>query len=120
MKKKLELSKFQCLQCQACCKQDGYVRLKPDEPESIAEFLNMSVDEFIEKHTRLTWDRQCLALLDKKNGECAFLTPEGCSINPVKPVQCLEFPIKWKFKAFETICAWAVKEKKLLNRTLKP
>lgn len=109
MSNKLDLSKFQCLGCHACCKQEGYVRLKSEEPDRIAEFLDMDVNEFLEQHTRLTWDRHCLALLDKENGECSFLTPEGCSINPVKPSQCLEFPHKWRFKALKDICAWAIK-----------
>jgi len=85
------------------------------EPDKIAAFLDMDVYHFIEAYTLLTKDRQTLSLVEKENGECVFLTASGCRINPVKPVQCLEFPIKWKFKTFETICAWAVKEKNRLQ-----
>ncbi|MBU1342112.1 MAG: YkgJ family cysteine cluster protein [Proteobacteria bacterium] len=110
--KLLNLSQFNCLGCGACCRQDGYVRLKKNEPDIIASYLNMDVFQFIETYTRLTKDRQTLSLIDKDNGECIFLTAKGCCIHNVKPLQCLEFPFKWKFKAFETICAWAKKELK--------
>ncbi|MCG8565585.1 MAG: YkgJ family cysteine cluster protein [Desulfobacterales bacterium] len=101
------LSEFKCLGCQACCKEDGYVRLLENEIDTIAQFMGMEVHTFIETHTRLTRERTGLALVDKENGECIFLTPEGCAINPVKPKQCREFPHGWKFAAFKSICAWA-------------
>jgi len=105
-----DLSQFKCLKCGECCRQKGYVRLKKNEPDIIASFLNMDVYQFIETFTRLTKDRQSLSLIEKKTGECIFLTPGGCGINDIKPSQCLEFPFEWKFKAFEKICAWAKKQ----------
>ena len=105
--KKNNLSEFKCIRCQACCKQDGYVRLTDADIEAIARLLEMPVQAFIDCHTRLTRERTGLALLDKENGECAFLTPEGCRINDAKPKQCREFPHSWKFSAFKSICGWA-------------
>lgn len=105
-----DLSQFNCLGCGECCRQNGYVRLKKNEPDLIASFLNMDVIYFIETFTILTKDRQSLSLIEKKNSECIFLTSRGCRINAVKPGQCLEFPFKWKFKDFEKICAWARKQ----------
>lgn len=107
---RLDLSQFKCLQCNACCRQTGYVRLTPQEPDIIAAFLAMDVYAFIKTYTCLTKDRQALSLIEKKTGECIFLTPEGCRINDVKPAQCRDFPFKWKFKDFEHICAWAKKQ----------
>jgi len=107
-----DLSQFKCLKCGACCRQEGYVRLEKNEADAIADFLLMDVRQFIEACTILTKDRQCLSLMEKENGECIFLTDEGCRINAVKPRQCLEFPIKWKFREFERICAWAAAEKR--------
>ncbi|MFH2060149.1 MAG: YkgJ family cysteine cluster protein [Pseudomonadota bacterium] len=103
----MDLSEFICLGCGACCRQDGYVRLKKNEPDKIAAFLRTNVYDFIETYTILTRDRQALSLKDKKNGECIFLSSHGCRINAVKPEQCLGFPHQWKFKAFKNICAWA-------------
>lgn len=109
-----DLSQFKCLGCGACCRQDGYVRLKKDEPDIIASFLNMDVYPFIETYTILTKDRQTLSLIEKENGDCVFLTPQGCKIHDVKPKQCLEFPSIWRFAEFQKICAWAKKNTKTI------
>lgn len=103
----LDLKNFHCIHCQACCRETGYVRLKKDEPDSIANFLGMDVNDFIDTLTRLTRDRQGLALIDQEDAACIFLTQKGCRINPVKPVQCRDFPHKWKFSNFKQICGWA-------------
>jgi uncharacterized protein len=104
-----DLSLFKCLKCGACCRQEGYVRLAKKEADIIAEFLSMDIHHFTENFTILTKDRIGLSLIEKENNDCIFLTDAGCSINSVKPRQCLEFPVKWKFKDFEAICAWAKK-----------
>lgn len=111
------LKNFHCIRCQACCRETGYVRLTKEEPDSIADFLGMDVNDFIETHTRLTRDRQALSLIDQEDGACIFLTREGCRINPAKPAQCRDFPHKWKFSEFQQICGWAKKaiEKKITS-----
>ena len=103
------LTNFHCIGCQACCREPGYVRLKQNEPDAIASFLGLSVHNFISRYTVLTKDRTGLSLVEKKDGSCIFLTDRGCEINSVKPLQCREFPHKWKFSGFETICGWAKK-----------
>ena len=107
-----DLIGFKCLKCGACCRQEGYVRLEKNEADIIAAFLSMDVRQFIETCTILTRDRIGLSLKEKGNGDCLFLTDDGCRINAVKPRQCLEFPVKWKFKDFEHICAWAIQSSK--------
>ncbi|PIE61315.1 MAG: Fe-S oxidoreductase [Desulfobacterales bacterium] len=107
----IDIKDFHCIQCQACCRQSGYVRLQPEEPDAIADALGMDVYTFIEKYTRLTRDRQCLALIDQPNGACIFLNKTGCQIQHVKPNQCKTFPHKWKYTEFATICGWAKKQK---------
>ena len=101
------LSDFQCIRCQACCRQSGYVRLHPGEPDAIAKILDMDVYDFIDRYTRLTRDRQTLSLIEQPDGACIFLTTEGCRIQSAKPLQCRTFPHKWKFSEFENICGWA-------------
>ncbi len=108
----MDISEFKCLGCGACCRQEGYVRLEKNEPDIIAAFLHMDVLNFIETYTRVTRDRRCLALIDKANGECIFLNSKGCRINGVKPRQCREFPVSWRFRDFENICAWAINNPK--------
>ena len=105
--KDIDLKDFQCIRCQACCREKGYVRLHPDEPDAIAKSLGMEVLEFIETYTRLTRDRQTLSLIEQPDGACIFLDTEGCRIQSAKPLQCRNFPHKWKFSEFEKICGWA-------------
>nr|WP_320191120.1 YkgJ family cysteine cluster protein [uncultured Desulfobacter sp.] len=107
----LDLTQFKCLGCGACCKQSGYVRLRKEEPDIIADFLNMDVRDFIETFTCLTRDRHGLSIIDAPDGACIFLDGNGCRINPVKPAQCRDFPAKWRFSDFEHICEWARKNK---------
>jgi Fe-S-cluster containining protein len=103
----MDLSNFHCIQCHACCREAGYVRLKKEEPDIISSFLKLDVETFIDRYTILTKDRTALSLIEKGDGSCIFLTESGCKINVVKPLQCREFPHGWKFSGFETICGWA-------------
>lgn len=107
----IPLDEFKCIQCQACCRQPGHVRLKPGEPDKISAFLGMGIYEFTDKYTEVTKDRQTLSLVEQQDGACIFLTGKGCLINPAKPVQCREFPHSWKFSGFEQTCGWAKKQK---------
>jgi Fe-S-cluster containining protein len=105
---------FVCLRCGACCRWEGAVKLIDDEPDKIAGFLNIPVEEFIDRHTTITPDRQHLSLLSKSDGSCEYLGENGCLINPVKPLQCREFPEKWNFPGWQLECAAG---RTLLNQT---
>ena len=96
---------FICLRCGACCRWEGAVKLIGDEADRIAAFLGMSVEEFIDRHTTITPDRRHLSLLSKNDGSCEYLGENGCLINPVKPLQCREFPMKWNFPGWMEECA---------------
>jgi Fe-S-cluster containining protein len=78
-----------------------------DEKEiaAIAEFLGMTSDAFIEKHTELRPSRSGLMLKSHPDGSCTFL--EGlntCTIQTVKPQQCRDFPNKWRFDGWRKMC----------------
>ena len=103
----MDLTEFECIRCHACCRTSGYVRLHPDEPDAIAKLLGMDVYAFTDAYTCVTRDRQTLSLIEQPDGACIFLTPEGCRIQPAKPLQCKNFPLQWKFSKFKTICGWA-------------
>jgi uncharacterized protein len=64
----------------------------------------MNEHEFIQKYTRLREDRNGLALQEKPNGDCIFLDGNDCSVQPVKPQQCRDFPNLWNFPGFEKQC----------------
>ena len=95
---------LECDRCTACCRWPGQVRLVPGEVERIAAYLGVSADEFIQGHTRLTQQRDGLALLDQASGACAWLRGDDCQINPVKPQQCRDFPNLWSFPGASEIC----------------
>ena len=70
----------------------------------LAAFKGLSENEFVQKYTRLREDRSGLALQEKANGECIFLNGNDCSVQPVKPQQCKDFPNLWNFPGFEKQC----------------
>ncbi len=95
---------LECQRCTACCRWPGQVRITDTEISRIAAHLGMAETSFIDRHTRLTSDRRGLALLDKPNGECAFLDGDLCSVQPVKPQQCRDFPNLWTHPGSEKSC----------------
>jgi len=94
----------ECQRCTACCRWPGQVRLTDAEISRLAAFKDLSEFDFIQRYTRLRQDRRCLVVEDKPNGECIFLEGNDCSVQPVKPQQCRDFPNLWNFAGFETIC----------------
>ena len=95
---------YECERCTACCRWPGQVRLTDAEIARLAAFKQVSEHDFIQRFTRLRPDRLGLALLDKLNGECIFLEGDNCSVQPVKPQQCRDFPNLWNFPGFEKVC----------------
>ena len=94
----------ECQRCTACCRWPGEIRLTEAEISRLAAFKDLSEFDFIQRYTRLKQDRRCLVLQDKPNGECIFLEGNDCSVQPVKPQQCRDFPNLWNFPGFEKIC----------------
>ena len=94
----------QCQRCTACCRWPGQIRLADAEISRLAAFKDLSEFDFIQQYTRLGQARRCLVLQEKPNGECIFLEGNDCSVQPVKPKQCRDFPNLWNFPGFEKIC----------------
>jgi len=95
---------LECQRCTACCRWPGQVKLTDVEISRLADFKGLSEDSFVEQFTRLRSDRRGLALLDKPNGECVFLDGDDCSVQPVKPQQCRDFPNLWNFPSAQNSC----------------
>jgi Fe-S-cluster containining protein len=95
---------WQCDRCTACCRWPGQVRISAEETSRIAAHLGLTEDEFIRGYTRLTVQRDGLALADAADGSCVFLQGGNCRIQPVKPQQCRDFPNLWNFPDFEKVC----------------
>lgn len=95
---------LECQRCTACCRWPGQVQVTQSELARLAEFKGLGKHEFIQKFMRLLPNRQGLALEEKPNGECIFLEGNACSVQPVKPQQCRDFPHLWNFPGFEKTC----------------
>jgi len=97
---------YQCQRCTNCCRWPGEVVLSEPEIERIADFLEMSVYDFVAEFTNLRANRTGLTLREKSETEttCEFLDGQDCRINPVKPDQCAGFPNEWNFKGWQASC----------------
>lgn len=82
----------------------------------MAAHLGLTEHDFIQRYTRLTPRRGGLALIDKPDGECFFLEGRGCTLQEVKPEQCLGFPNQWNFPGWRDICR-SVPVANLFNET---
>ena len=94
---------FVCMMCGNCCRGDGYVRVGPAEAERIAAYLGLSPDEFRARYApEPEVPAQAAAgdlWLTEKPGperDCIFLEENLCRVNPVKPDQCVGFPMSWR------------------------
>ena len=83
--------RFGCTRCNLCCTgEPGYVWVGRNRADAITDFLGLPVREFLSRYCRRVWWR--VSLKELANGDCIFLTPQGCSIYPVRPEQCRSFP----------------------------
>ncbi len=97
-------SYFVCQRCTACCRWPGDVKVTEQEVATIAAYLELELDDFIERFTRLRTDRNGLSIIERPNHECSMLENGGCKIHAVKPDQCRGFPNKWSFPGWQDVC----------------
>lgn len=108
--------RWQCQRCGNCCRWPGDVCVTNDEVKTIAGFVGLDENTFMDRFVRLRTDRQGLSLIEKDNHECIFLDGNTCVINDVKPDQCKGFPNTWNYIGWRNDCeAIAV-----MNATGKP
>ncbi len=95
---------FKCTECGKCCSgSPGYTWACEDEIVAMAEFLNISLEEFGKKYLRKVGSR--FALLERAgNYDCIFLKDNKCQIYPVRPTQCRTFP--WWLQNLTSEQAW--------------
>src|SRR5205085_593326 len=106
--------KFTCSQCGNCCTGGpGFVWISKDEIVRLAEHLRLTPQQVVEKYCRKVEGKFSLKEHRNARGEydCVFLTEEkvqrptgtrpdqtvtlthrGCSIYPVRPLQCRTWP----------------------------
>ncbi|HZL36177.1 MAG TPA: YkgJ family cysteine cluster protein [Tepidisphaeraceae bacterium] len=101
--------KFTCTQCGNCCTGGpGFVWISETEVARLAEYLKLTPQETLERYCRKVAGR--ISLKERRtpqgNYDCVFLTEQstpaengkpankkrGCSIYPVRPLQCRTWP----------------------------
>lgn len=93
-----------CTRCGNCCRWPGFVRILPEELETIARFLDLTPVSFVDRFTRLHPSRTGLILTEAGDGACVFLEGNTCRIQPVKPRQCRDFPTVWRREELTSPC----------------
>lgn len=96
--------RFGCTQCGKCCTgAPGYVWITEEDIRAMAEFLQISTDEFTRRYTRCVFDR--IALLENASTyDCVFLKDKKCRVYGARPKQCRRFP--WWPEHVKTPEAW--------------
>jgi Fe-S-cluster containining protein len=99
----MESLRFTCIPgCTKCCDTIGFVYITEKNLRETARFLGMKPAEFERRFVYRT--RNLLRLRKPRGKQCHFLVEGGCSIHPVKPVQCRLFPF-WP-EYLESRTAW--------------
>lgn len=97
------MSEFECERCGDCCRWSGYVYITEDDVKRIARYLSLSEFNFVNMYAEIS-QRPRLNLKMRDAGECIFLRENSCSIHPVKPKHCVDFPNVWRIKELESFC----------------
>jgi len=101
--------RFACSQCGNCCTgPPGYVWVTREEIRRISVYLGREDEWLGKEHLRRIGFRH--SLVEKSNGDCVFLVStgngtRGCSIYPVRPLQCRTWPF-WTHN-LRSPSAWA-------------
>jgi len=88
----------------ACCTgESGYIWVKYQEIEKIAQFLELTIEEFATIYLKKVKHRYSIIekKLDIDNYACIFFdnSIKQCTIYPVRPSQCRSFPFWEIFKS---------------------
>ena len=88
---------FSCTQCaKCCCGTPGVVFLEKHELKALAKHEELTEEEFIKVFCRcivLDDGSKLLSLRENSKFECIFWKENaGCSVYPLRPVQCRTYP----------------------------
>jgi hypothetical protein len=81
---------FECQQCGECCKGYGGTFVTAADIQAIADYIKIDPLKFIEKYCQMSGRKPVLA--QGENGYCVFWKDKICTIHPVKPRMCREWP----------------------------
>lgn len=81
---------FDCTQCGDCCTGHGGTYVDEKKIAEIADFLEITPEKVKSDYLTLSSEQRYM-IASGKNGKCVFFK-ENCSIHPVKPRMCREWP----------------------------
>ena len=80
---------FDCKNCGDCCIGFGGTFVDKDDIKKIAAYINTDTKKFVDRYCDISGKKFVLAV--EKNGYCIFWDKK-CSIHPVKPRMCRQWP----------------------------
>ncbi len=80
---------FNCKKCGDCCKGYGGTYVTHNDIKAIAKYTETTPDRFVADYCQLSGGK--LLLAQSSNGYCIFWD-KICTIHPVKPRMCGEWP----------------------------
>ena len=91
--------KFECKRCLHCCSgEPGLVLLSEASLSALCSYLGLDREDFLDRYTRLVdmGTYYNISLKEREDYSCIFLTEDGCSVYPVRPLQCRTYPF-WDY-----------------------
>jgi uncharacterized protein len=83
--------RFECVRgCTNCCSVTGWVYVTEDDIRNAAAFVGLPLTDFEAKY--VVRSKHTTRWRKPQGAQCHFLGEGGCTIHPVKPVQCRLFP----------------------------
>jgi Fe-S-cluster containining protein len=76
--------------CTKCCEVHGFVYITENDLRRIAAYVGLTPTAFEKRY--VVRFKRLLRLRKPRRAQCHFLTKGGCSVHPVKPVQCRLYP----------------------------
>ena len=110
---------FECQQCGRCCEgpEEGYVWVNEEEIAAIASQLGLTAGQMRSRYVREVSGG--LSLIEQPiSNDCIFLESNGeggrgCSIYPVRPIQCRTWPF-WPSNLSDSD-AWGSAQKRCMG-----
>lgn len=84
--------RFKCTECGKCCTGvPGYVWVTETEMQAMADFLSLSLKDFMCRYIRRVGQRYSL-VESRVTYDCVFLKDKKCQVYGARPTQCRTYP----------------------------
>lgn len=89
--------RFECGMCGACCRDDRYIVLTPQDIFMLSRHLGVNSGEFLESHCHVQRDAGLngvpLAAMRTPGGVCVFHENNLCAAHTARPACCRNYPV---------------------------